>query len=238
MIKALWSFRHSSEEDISRVDLILPLFSVITWKRFHPEHKTILNVDSSFKSKFEKAGILGYWDEVKILKKSKKETYKAHYPSENTFGILSRKEKPNEDGKLSFEIPAEKVEGSEYNSELSSDISMALYIARYILPVVYEPIPTNPNHNYNIISELFWKIYAENGKTEPKPKPKVEQNQSKWDENEERMNIIGQNGNDGIHYDSEEMIKRNEEILATEKVVEPTKETTLGKITNIFKRKK
>ena len=34
-------------------------------------------------------------------------------------------------------------------------------------------------------------------------------------ENDERMNIIGQNGNDGIHYDSEEMIKKNEEILGT-----------------------
>ena len=31
------------------------------------------------------------------------------------------------------------------------------------------------------------------------------------------MDIIGQNGNDGIHYDQEEMIKKNEEILATPK---------------------
>jgi hypothetical protein len=38
-------------------------------------------------------------------------------------------------------------------------------------------------------------------------------------ENDERMNIIGQNGNDGEHYSEvEEMIKKNEEILATKKV--------------------
>ena len=36
-------------------------------------------------------------------------------------------------------------------------------------------------------------------------------------EAEERMNVIGQNGNDGLHYDQEEMIKKNEEILATPK---------------------
>ena len=35
------------------------------------------------------------------------------------------------------------------------------------------------------------------------------------DEDEKRINVIGQNGNDGLHYDHEEMIKRNEEILAT-----------------------
>ena len=36
-------------------------------------------------------------------------------------------------------------------------------------------------------------------------------------EEEERMNIIGQNGNDGLHYDQEKMIKKNEELLATPK---------------------
>jgi len=36
-------------------------------------------------------------------------------------------------------------------------------------------------------------------------------------ESEERMNVIGQNGNDGLHYDQEEMIKKNEKILATPK---------------------
>jgi len=33
------------------------------------------------------------------------------------------------------------------------------------------------------------------------------------EEAEERMNVIGQNGNDGLHYDQEEMIKRNEEKI-------------------------
>ena len=36
-------------------------------------------------------------------------------------------------------------------------------------------------------------------------------------EDEKRMDVIGQNGNEGIHYDQEEMIKKNEEILATPK---------------------
>ena len=36
-------------------------------------------------------------------------------------------------------------------------------------------------------------------------------------EADDRMNVIGQNGNDGLHYDQEEMIKKNEEILATKK---------------------
>lgn len=40
-----------------------------------------------------------------------------------------------------------------------------------------------------------------------------------WEASEKRMDIIGQNGNDGEHYDSEELIKTNEKILAT-KVVE------------------
>ena len=37
------------------------------------------------------------------------------------------------------------------------------------------------------------------------------------EDDEKRMDIIGQNGNDGIHYDQEEMIKKNEEIFATPK---------------------
>jgi hypothetical protein len=37
------------------------------------------------------------------------------------------------------------------------------------------------------------------------------------EEDEKRMDVIGQNGNEGIHYDQEEMIKKNEEILATPK---------------------
>ena len=39
-----------------------------------------------------------------------------------------------------------------------------------------------------------------------------------WDAAEKRMDIIGQNGNDGLHYDQEEMIQKNEELLATKKV--------------------
>jgi len=38
------------------------------------------------------------------------------------------------------------------------------------------------------------------------------------EEDEKRMDVIGQNGNDGLHYDQEEMIKKNEELLATPKI--------------------
>tara|TARA_B100001094_G_scaffold114864_1_gene110845 strand:- start:292 stop:1317 length:1026 start_codon:yes stop_codon:yes gene_type:complete len=48
-------------------------------------------------------------------------------------------------------------------------------------------------------------------------------------ENDERMNIIGQNGNDGEHYSEvEEMIKKNEEILATKKVEPKPKKKIYG----------
>jgi len=59
------------------------------------------------------------------------------------------------------------------------------------------------------------------------------------EEAEERMNVIGQNGNDGLHYDQEEMIKRNEEILSTpkediyqEKPVDPNEGKIYNKRTN------
>lgn len=58
---------------------------------------------------------------------------------------------------------------------------------------------------------------------EPTPPPIVKKekplDKDAWEEAEKRMDIIGQNGNDGEHYfDTEEAIKKNEEILATKKV--------------------
>ena len=47
----------------------------------------------------------------------------------------------------------------------------------------------------------------------------INTSETNWDEEEtdRRMDIIGSNGNDGIHYDQEEMIKKNEELLAKSK---------------------
>jgi putative protein kinase ArgK-like GTPase of G3E family len=68
--------------------------------------------------------------------------------------------------------------------------------------------------------------YFGNGRKEeeePTPLPIVKKekplDKDEWEEAEKRMDIIGQNGNDGEHYSEvEEMIKKNEEILATKKV--------------------
>jgi len=62
-------------------------------------------------------------------------------------------------------------------------------------------------------------------------------------ESEARMNIIGQNGNDGLHYDQEEMIKKNEEILATPKEdiyqeKEETAEDRKNRLEDEYARKK
>lgn len=57
----------------------------------------------------------------------------------------------------------------------------------------------------------------------PTPEPNESLKDAKddfdWEVAEKRMDVIGQNGNDGEHYSEvEEMIKKNEEILATKKV--------------------
>lgn len=66
MITAIWSFRQCKDE-ISRTDIILPLASVLMWKRYHPEHKTKLYVDSAFAAEFKKYEILQFWDEYELL---------------------------------------------------------------------------------------------------------------------------------------------------------------------------
>jgi len=62
-------------------------------------------------------------------------------------------------------------------------------------------------------------------------------------ESQQRMNVIGQNGNDGLHYDQEEMIKKNEEILATPKEdiyqeKEETAEDRKNRLEDEYARKK
>ena len=66
-MKALWSFRKCKEGNISRVDLILSLFSVIKWKQFHPEHETYIYLDSEYMGEFQKYGLLQFWDNVELL---------------------------------------------------------------------------------------------------------------------------------------------------------------------------
>ena len=66
-MKALWSFRNCKGGDLSRLDVILPLFSVIMWGRCHPNHIKVLYVYSDYMTEFEKFNILQFWDEVKLL---------------------------------------------------------------------------------------------------------------------------------------------------------------------------
>ena len=69
------------------------------------------------------------------------------------------------------------------------------------------------------------KILKEN----ENPSPPNESLKDAWEEAEKRMDIIGQNGNDGEHYSEvEEMIKKNEEILATKKVEPKPKKKIYG----------
>jgi hypothetical protein len=67
MINAIWSFRNCNPKGIKALDLILPLFSVIMWKRNHPNHKTKVYLDKDYFDKFTKNDILQFWDEFVIL---------------------------------------------------------------------------------------------------------------------------------------------------------------------------
>ena len=53
---------------------------------------------------------------------------------------------------------------------------------------------------------------------------------SDWDEAEERMNIIGQNGNEGLHYEEEKKSKNESQIKSLEKEIDKiSKQDTTGK---------
>jgi len=53
---------------------------------------------------------------------------------------------------------------------------------------------------------------------------------SDWDEAEERMNIIGQNGNEGLHYEEEKKSKNEAQIKSLEKEIDKiSKQDTTGK---------
>lgn len=156
MVKAIWSFRQSTKEDISREDLILPLFHVIHWKKLLPTHQTILYVDSKFKSKFKEANILGYWDEVYDLEPMD-DVYEVLTPSVNTLLALIKDagydvDALDGDEELNFEVPAQTQEGSEDINLIESDINMALHLVNHILPLIGNP-------SLNVV---FWKLYADN----------------------------------------------------------------------------
>tara|TARA_Y100000385_G_scaffold160236_1_gene166372 strand:- start:57 stop:1151 length:1095 start_codon:yes stop_codon:yes gene_type:complete len=57
---------------------------------------------------------------------------------------------------------------------------------------------------------------------------------SDWDEAEERMNIIGQNGNEGLHYEEEKKSKNESQIKLLEKEIDKiSKQDTTGKKSSI-----
>ena len=71
MVTAVWSFRNCKGEELSRLDLILPLFSAIMWKRYHPQHRMVLYVDADYMTEFKKFFMLRFWDEVHLLESRK-----------------------------------------------------------------------------------------------------------------------------------------------------------------------
>lgn len=63
---AVWSFRNA-KGSISRTDIILSVFSVIMWKRAHPEHTTKIYIDADYASLLKNLNLLEFWDEHKLL---------------------------------------------------------------------------------------------------------------------------------------------------------------------------
>ena len=122
----------------------------------------------------------------------------------------------------------------ESNNEVAAEIGPLRYMAKItgrsmdvivnwftlMIVFVFDPMA--------IAMVIAVNKYFGNGRKEEEPSIQTEYTMKEetpiknYEEDDERMNIIGQNGNDGIHYDSEEMIRKNEEILATKKV-EPEK---------------
>ena len=105
--------------------------------------------------------------------------------------------------------------------ETGVDVGPAIYLARtfntdidtvvkffiFVLIFVFDPMAVMFIISYNVALEhdvvnkkpvvkkkkRWWEVYGEKKKEEP----------IYTEENEERMNIIGQNGNDGIHYEED-----------------------------------
>lgn len=104
-------------------------------------------------------------------------------------------------------------------SEVTSEVGPLKYISNIT------KLPMDNIVNYFVLAFIFvfdplavLLLISANKAFELRGSRKIKQQdvvQKDWDEAEERMDIIGQNGNDGLHYDQEEMIKKNEELLAT-----------------------
>ena len=121
----------------------------------------------------------------------------------------------------------------ESNNEVAAEIGPLRYMAKItgrsmdvivnwftlMIVFVFDPmaiamvIAVNKYFGNGRKEEEDIKTIIEEPQKESEPKEEFD-----WEASEKRMDIIGQNGNDGEHYDSEEMIKKNEEILATKKV--------------------
>ena len=67
---------------------------------------------------------------------------------------------------------------------------------------------TNIDDDFPIPSEELIKGAVEYEKAVQE----ISEEEFDWDASEKRMDIIGQNGNDGEHYDSEALIKKKEKI--------------------------
>jgi hypothetical protein len=121
-----------------------------------------------------------------------------------------------------------KVLDMESNNEVAAEIGPLRYMAKItgrsmdvivnwftlMIVFVFDPMA--------IAMVIAVNKFFGNGRKEEEVVVKKEEQSKKefdWEASEKRMDIIGQNGNDGEHYSEvEEMIKKNEEILATKKV--------------------
>lgn len=92
MINAVWSFRNCKGK-ISATDIILPLFSVVMWRSFHPEHRTKIYVDQDYFNKFNEYQILPFWDVVEILPQVE-EINLSHFWSFSKFEVFQKEEGP------------------------------------------------------------------------------------------------------------------------------------------------
>ena len=130
-----------------------------------------------------------------------------------------------------------KVLDMESNNEVAAEIGPL----RYMAEITNKPMATIVNWFTLMIVCVFdplaiAMVLAVNkfiGRKEEEEVVVKKEEQSKkefdWEASEKRMDIIGQNGNDGEHYSEvEEMIKKNEEILATKKVEPKPKKKIYG----------
>ena len=83
-----------------------------------------------------------------------------------------------------------------------TDIDTVVKFFIFVLIFVFDPMAVMFVISYNVAlenrNEKKWPVYGEK-KTE----------NTLYDEDDDRMDIVGQNGNDGIHYDESEETEKN-----------------------------